>query len=146
MGWLHNHGMPLPARAIKGVMFVLFSALLFPETTPGQRMRLGHMGWGIGVHPQTRFGCDVLIHPNAILTTDTPIGSDRFMNVGDRVTIGACAVIVGPISIGDDAVVGAGAVVAKNVPSGAVVAGNPARVVSMKGVEINARRFSGQAG
>lgn len=45
--------------------------------------------------------------------------------VGDRVRIGSGAVIL-PVSIGDDAIIGAGAVVTKNVPAGETWAGNPA--------------------
>ena len=49
--------------------------------------------------------------------------------LGTRVDVGANVVILGPIQIGDDAVIGAGSVVVKDVPAGAVVAGNPARVI-----------------
>ncbi|MBL7956618.1 MAG: serine acetyltransferase, partial [Flavobacteriales bacterium] len=46
---------------------------------------------------------------------------------GDRVDIGANAVVIGPITIGDDALIGAGAVVVKDVPPNCVAVGNPAR-------------------
>jgi acetyltransferase-like isoleucine patch superfamily enzyme len=46
--------------------------------------------------------------------------------IGDRVRIGSNATIL-PVTIGDDAIIGAGAVVTKNVPEGAVVKGNPAK-------------------
>jgi serine O-acetyltransferase len=49
--------------------------------------------------------------------------------LGDRVRVGANAVVLGPITIGDDAVVGAGAVVVRDVPDGAVVGGVPAKVL-----------------
>ena len=48
---------------------------------------------------------------------------------GEGVDVGANAVIIGAVRIGDRAVIGAGSVVVKDVPPGAVVAGNPARVI-----------------
>jgi acetyltransferase-like isoleucine patch superfamily enzyme len=51
------------------------------------------------------------------------------VHVGDDVFIGARAMILKGVRIGDGAVIGAGAVVTRSVPAGAVVAGNPARVV-----------------
>ena len=53
--------------------------------------------------------------------------------IGNRVFIGANAIVVGPIEVGDDAVIGAGAVVNKSIPARAVVVGNPFRIVSYKG-------------
>ena len=54
--------------------------------------------------------------------------------LGDGVDVGANAVILGAIQIGEGAVIGAGSVVVKDVPAGAVMAGNPARVVREKTV------------
>ena len=56
-------------------------------------------------------------------------GSARSIYVGDRVWIGAGAIILGGVKIESDSVVAAGAVVTKNVPSRCVVAGVPARVI-----------------
>lgn len=53
--------------------------------------------------------------------------------IGDRVYIGPGAKIFGAITIGDDAAIGANAVVARDVPANAVAVGIPARVISMKG-------------
>lgn len=50
-------------------------------------------------------------------------------NIGKRCFIGANAVIMAGVSIGDEVVVGAGAIVTKDVPSHCIVAGNPARVL-----------------
>lgn len=53
----------------------------------------------------------------------------RPVQVGHRAWIGSGAILLPGVSVGDDAVVGAGAVVTRDVPRGAVVAGNPARVI-----------------
>src|SRR5258708_7317924 len=53
--------------------------------------------------------------------------------IGNRVFIGAHSIIVGRITVGDDAVICAGSVVTRSVPARAMVMGNPARVVSYDG-------------
>lgn len=49
--------------------------------------------------------------------------------IGDQVTVGANVIIIGKITIGNNVVVGAGAVVVKDVPDNCVIAGNPAKVI-----------------
>jgi acetyltransferase-like isoleucine patch superfamily enzyme len=51
------------------------------------------------------------------------------LQVGERVEVGANAVILGGIRLGDESIIGAGSVVLHDVPPRAVVAGNPARVL-----------------
>jgi serine O-acetyltransferase len=64
-------------------------------------------------------------------------GSSRSRNaspvIGDRVYIGPGAAVIGPITIGDDALIGVGAVVTRSIPDRGVGVGNPARVISMNG-------------
>ena len=52
--------------------------------------------------------------------------------LGQDVVVGCGATLLGPISIGDGAMIGAGAVVLHDVPVGATVAGVPARVIKEK--------------
>lgn len=49
--------------------------------------------------------------------------------IGRNVWIGGGAIIVPGVTVGDDAVIGAGSVVTRDVPAGAIVAGNPARPI-----------------
>ncbi len=51
------------------------------------------------------------------------------VHIGNNVWIGAGAVILPGVSIGDDSVIGAGSVVTKDIPAGVVAAGNPCRVL-----------------
>jgi len=84
-------------------------------------------------------GENTMVGSNAQFYTAThPLQADRrvqgwetakAIHVGKNVWIGGGAIILPGITIGDDAVVGAGAVVSKDVPARTVVAGNPARII-----------------
>lgn len=54
---------------------------------------------------------------------------DNIPTVGDRVLIATNAIVIGEVTIGNDAVVGAGAVITKDINKGDVVVGNPQRVI-----------------
>jgi serine O-acetyltransferase len=73
-----------------------------------------------------RLGADCLISQQVTVGYSDRGGPPTF---GDRVRIGAGAMVLGPVHVGSDAVIGAGAVVVADVPAGKVVAGVPARVI-----------------
>lgn len=52
--------------------------------------------------------------------------------IGNNVIIGANCVIIGDVSIGDGAIIGAGSVVTKSVPQNAIVVGNPAKIIKYR--------------
>lgn len=56
--------------------------------------------------------------------------------IGNNVTVCANAMILGGVTIGDNVVIGAGAVVVKNVPSNCTVIGNPSFIVKLKGEKV----------
>ena len=91
-----------------------------------------------------RTGCDVSIGPNAIILTlghdpQSPEFTDRGGDVviGNHVWIGYGAIILPDLTIGEGAVVGAGAVVTKSVEPFSIVAGNPARKIGERTKELN---------
>lgn len=53
----------------------------------------------------------------------------KSINIGKHVWIGNRAMILKGVTIGDGAIIGAGSIVTKDVPAGAIVVGNPARVI-----------------
>lgn len=102
------------------------------DTQIGQNIKLHH-GHALVINHET------IIGDNCILRHSTTIGNKKLSDgsissspkIGNNVDIGANVVILGAITIGDNAVIGAGSVVVKNVPAQAVVAGNPARIIRL---------------
>ena len=89
---------------------------------------------GVQIWDGLRIESDVFIGPNATFTNDPyPRSKQEFELLHTRVqegaTIGANATILPGITIGAKAMVGAGAVVTKDVPGNTLVVGNPARVI-----------------
>jgi UDP-2-acetamido-3-amino-2,3-dideoxy-glucuronate N-acetyltransferase len=80
---------------------------------------------------------NVFIGPNVTFTNDKyPRVRGEWKLLPIRVkrgaSIGANSIIIAGVTIGENALVGAGSIVTKNVPSNAVVAGNPARITRYK--------------
>lgn len=86
----------------------------------------------IGVHvgPRSYVAFDA-----AILTHDRTRGLYLHTRIGARCFVGGRSIVLPGVTIGDGSVVGAGAVVTKDVPPGCVVAGNPAKVIK-SGIEV----------
>jgi putative colanic acid biosynthesis acetyltransferase WcaB len=102
------------------------------DTQVGENLKLQH-GQGLVVNHHT------IIGDNCTLRNSTTIGNKQLADgsysaspqIGNNVDIGCNVVIIGAVTIGDNAVIGAGSVVIKDVPERAVVAGNPARIIRM---------------
>ncbi|NRA16456.1 MAG: N-acetyltransferase [Oceanospirillaceae bacterium] len=90
---------------------------------------------GVFVWDGTRVDNDVFIGPNVTLTNDKFPRSKIYPNgfagihIATGASVGASATILPGLTIGQYAMIGAGAVVTKNVPEYAVVAGNPAKII-----------------
>lgn len=68
-------------------------------------------------------------HPRDAAQRRAGVEFGRPIKIGANVWIGGHAIILPGVTIGDDAIIGAGSVVARDVTAGARVAGNPARVI-----------------
>ena len=109
---------------------------IHPGATIGRRLVIDH-GTGIVIGETTEIGDDVLIYQGVTLGgTGKDVGK-RHPTIGNRVMISAGSKVLGPITIGDDSRVAAGAVVLKDVPPNSTVVGVPAKVVRQNGKKVD---------
>jgi serine O-acetyltransferase len=88
---------------------------IHPAAKIGQRLFIDH-GMGVVIGETAEIGDDVTLYHGVTLGGTSLERKKRHPTIGDRVTIGAGAKILGDISIGSDSRIGANAVVVKNVP------------------------------
>lgn len=94
----------------------------------GRRVVFEHQG-GIVVHGACHIGDDCIIRQNCTLGIRTMSDLDGAPRLADRVNVGAGAALLGRICVGNDASIGANAVVLTDVPSKCLAVGNPARLI-----------------
>ena len=99
-----------------------FKAILPPQARIERDLQLEHYGLGVVVHPNVVIGKRVRIYHHVTLASETWIGSEHKIVIGDDVVIGAGAIVIArtntSLTIGQGARVGAGAVVTRDVGPG----------------------------
>lgn len=121
----------LPGVALYKILVdYVHGTYLPPSTRVGPGFVIFH-GCGLVINEHAVIGENVTVRHGVTIGARSDVGDDCPV-IGNGVDIGLGAIIIGPIHIGDDAVIGAGAVVVKDVPAGAVVAGNPARIIRLR--------------
>ena len=105
-----------------------------PATEIGGGLYLGHFG-GVVISPYARIGRNVNIAQGVTIGAESRGKRAGAPTLEDRVWVGAHAMIVGKVTIGREALIAPGAFVNFDVPSRAIVLGNPGKVVSDAGSE-----------
>lgn len=126
--WHRSLLLKLPARLISQFTRFLTGIEIHPGAGLGRRMFIDH-GMGVVIGETAQVGDDVVIFHGTTLGGRSMVRGKRHPTVGDRVTIGTGAKVLGPVTIGDDVQIGANAVVVKDVPAGSVAVGIPAKVI-----------------
>lgn len=122
-----------PFAAIAQKLAEIVTGISIPaQCQIGDGLYIGHYG-SIILAAEARIGHNCSLAQNVTIGIAGGAEDRGAPTIGNRVFIGAHSVIVGRITIGDDAVICAGSVVSRPVPARAVVMGNPARVVSYDG-------------
>lgn len=89
----------------------------------GPGFRITH-GWGLVINRNTVLGSNVTLMHGVTLGGKK---NNAYPTIGNNVFIGAHAIVLGRVSVGDGAIIGPGCVVTKDVPAGRTVVGNPQR-------------------
>jgi len=126
------HALRCAGVPVAPLLIALFNRFVFgcwigPGARLGKRISLGYGGLGVVIHDKSVIGDDVRIGTQVVIGgrskhPDVPV-------IGDRCVIATGAKLLGPLHIGADSVVGANAVVVKDVAPRTVVGGVPARVL-----------------
>lgn len=129
--WLWHRGLKGPARFLSNIARILTGIEIHPEAQIGRRLFIDH-GTGVVIGQTAVVGDDVTIYHGVTLggvgrRGDT--GPKRHPTIENHVMIGAGAQVLGNITIGTHAKIGANSVVTNDVPEGATALGIPARIV-----------------
>ncbi|HQT64743.1 MAG: serine O-acetyltransferase [Acidocella sp. 20-57-95] len=127
--FLWRHGWFLAGRFLSHIGRFLTGIEIHPGAKLGRRFVIDH-GMGVVIGETAEVGDDVYIYHQVTLGGTSSLAGKRHPTLGNNVIIGAGAKVLGAILIGDNARVGANAVVVAPVPAGTTVVGIPARPVN----------------
>ncbi|PIU20596.1 MAG: serine O-acetyltransferase, partial [Elusimicrobia bacterium CG08_land_8_20_14_0_20_59_10] len=130
--WLHRAahrlwkaGLYLPARLLSQLSRLLTGIEIHPGAEIGERFFIDH-GMGVVIGETAEIGDDVLLYQGVVLGGISLEHKKRHPTLGNGVVVGAGAVVLGAIKIGDRSRIGAGSVVLHEVPPDTTVFGVPA--------------------
>ncbi|GAA1343191.1 hypothetical protein GCM10009594_17540 [Kocuria palustris] len=114
------------ARTVSQIGRFLTGVEIHPGATIGHRFFIDH-GMGIVIGETAEIGDDVMLYQGVTLGGTSLAKVKRHPTIGDGVTVGAGAKVLGDIEIGSGSAVGANSVVVKDVPKDSVVTGIPGK-------------------
>ncbi|WP_458188158.1 serine O-acetyltransferase EpsC [Haladaptatus sp. NG-WS-4] len=133
--WLHriahavwSQGHYIIARLLSHLSRFLTGIEIHPGASIGRRFFIDH-GAGVVIGETAEIGDDVMLYHGVTLGGDSMKREKRHPTIEDGVTIGTGATLLGPITVGTKAKIGAGAVVLDSIPPHCTAIGNPAELV-----------------
>src|SRR5579884_4302446 len=126
---LHRRGLKLPARLLSHLGRFLTGIEIHPGAQIGRRVVIDH-GMGVVIGETAVVGDDVLLYQNVTLGGTGKERGKRHPTLGNNVVVGVGAKILGAVTVGEGAKIGAGAVVLRDVPPHTTAVGVPGRAVA----------------
>jgi serine O-acetyltransferase len=133
--WLWRHGFRFPARFGSQVARLLTGIEIHPGAEIGRRLFIDH-GMGTVIGETAIVGDDVTLYQGVTLGGTGKEKGKRHPTVGNNVSVGSGAKLLGNITIGDNCRVGAGSVVLRNVPANSTIVGVPGHIVLREGKRV----------
>jgi serine O-acetyltransferase len=130
---LGGAGVPVAPRALAYLSRSLTGIEIHPGAQIGDGLFIDH-GMGVVIGETAEVGENVTMYQGVTLGGTGFATGKRHPTVEDNVTIGSGAKLLGPITIGHGAKIGANAVVIHDVPPNSTVVGNPGQVVRVDGI------------
>ena len=127
---------PFIPRLISQTARFLTGIEIHPGATIGERFFIDH-GMGVVIGETAIIGDDVTIYQGVTLGGTGKDTGKRHPTIGNNVMIGAGAKVLGPLEIGDNSRIAAGAVVLHDIPPNSTAVGVPARVVKKDGIRVD---------
>jgi serine O-acetyltransferase len=128
-------GVPLAHRAIAYVTRSITGVEIHPAAKIGGEFFIDH-GSGVVIGETAEIGERVTLYQGVTLGGTGFQRGKRHPTLGDNVTVGSGAKLLGPIAVGDGAKVGANTVVVEDVPPFSTVVGNPGHPVKVEGKRV----------
>ena len=132
---LMEAGVPLLPRMIAYLTRAVTGIEIHPAAQIGNAFFIDH-GSGVVIGETARIGDCVTLYQGVTLGGTGFQPGKRHPTLGDNVTVGSGAKLLGPIAVGDGAKIGANTVVVEDVPAGATVVGNPGHPVKLEGKRV----------
>lgn len=126
---LWQRGAYLPARVLSQATRFLTNIEIHPAATLGPRLFIDH-GAGVVIGETAQVGADVTLYHGVTLGGTSLSHGKRHPTIGDRVTVGAGAKVLGNLEVGADSRIGANAVLVRSVEKHSVVVGVPGQVIA----------------
>ena len=133
--WLWNHRCRSFARILSQLTRFFTGVEIHPAAQLGRRLFIDH-AMGVVIGETTVVGDDCVLYQGVTLGGTGNETGKRHPTLGDRVTVGTGAKVLGNIHIGDDARIGGNSVVVKDVPPCCTVVGVPGRIVRRNGCRV----------
>ena len=133
--WLWRHHMRFLARFVSQVARLFTGIEIHPGAEIGRRLFIDH-GMGTVIGETAVVGDDVTLYQGVTLGGTGKEKGKRHPTVGNNVSIGSGAKLLGNITIGDNCRVGAGSVVLRSVPANSTIVGVPGHIVLRDGKRV----------